>query len=318
MVAISMESSDTSDDDYGTEGAPEAPTAPELTRLLALSREESAALRERVQKLEQCLNGILGNAQSVLDPGSGDLPPKSDIKTFVESYGDHLQCSFLHKGQAVGTSLVSERLAYNLSVHLPKGQRLRCQHKNGAAIVDNYNLLQILKQIGFLTDVQTLPYRMTLQRVLQAPSTGQAVDVQHIEPCAPVSFSSKGSKPGPTRLFNPVDMSGKDNFKLNTNSMQCYAGNNILDYANYSTEFRFKLAKGVTSRNSNGATFCLRCVLDIDEVAWESKWATAGLVAPRIPSVITNVFSIRTNSVETQNARDVTKKRKSPEAATTS
>ena len=255
-----------------------------------------------MQELEKALNGILGSVHGVLNPPSGAVPQQSDIKTFVECYGDHIEWSLLHGCNAAGSFLVAERNAYNLSVHLPKGQRLRCKHKGGEAVVDNYNMKQILRQIGFVQDCTNLPYKMTLQRVLTPPAEGKPVYVGDIEECTLETFALKGARPL-TRLFRPVDMSGKDAFKLTANSMQCFAGNNVSDYSNHGTEFRFKFAKGVTSRNSNGAVFCLRAVLDIDEAAWERKWASAGLVAPRIPSVTTGVFGIRTNSVEVGNKR---------------
>lgn len=303
-----MASSDDSDVESGTEGVPDGLSAAELAKQLAAAKEESAALRERVRELEQVLNDVLGSVQGALNPSAGGLPQKSDIKTFVEHYGDHLQCSFLHGGMAAGPLLVAERSSYNLSVHLPKGQRLRCKHKSGEAIVDNYNMLQILKQIGFAEGCVNLPFKMTLQRVLRPPAEGQPVDVGHIEGCTPGTFASKRSQPELTRLFKPADTSGKDAVKVTANLMQCYAGNNVPDYANHSAEFRFKFSKGVTSRKSNGAVFCLRACLDIDDAAWESKWANAGLVAPRIPSVTTGVFQIRTNSAE------VGQKRKAPGA----
>jgi len=297
-----MASSDESNDESGTEGAPEGLTVHELARQLAAAKEESATLRDRVQELEETLNNMLNSVKNALSPPTGTIPQKSDIKTFIECYGDHLECSFLHKCNSVGPFLVAERNAYNLSVHLPKGQRLRCKHKGGEAVVDNYNMAQILKQIGFLQDCTNLSYKMTLQRVLTPPTEGKPVDVTQIEECTPETFAFKGTQPL-TRLFRPVDTSGKDTFKLTANSMKCFAGNNVVDYANHSTEFRFKFTKGVTSRNSNGAVFCLRAVMDIDEMTWERKWANAGIVAPRIPSVTTGVFSIRTNTVEVGQKR---------------
>lgn len=280
-----------------------------LKQQLQLSRQETNRLRDRVSQLEGILKGFGASINAAMSPEGGTVPQRSDIKTFVESYQRHLLGELRHSGQPAGNQLVADRKSYVLAVHLPKGERLFCEHQHGQATVDNYNLLQILKQIGFLECEQTLPYRMTLRRVTTHHlGSNEPVSLLDTELVGPEMFRASGDTPSPKTLFAAAQGAPRNGQIMKPHAMRCYAGENVKDYANQSVEFNFRFSKAVTSRNLANAHFCLHAVLDIEEGAWEAKWTSAGLEAPLLPSITSPAFLIRTNESKPQDARSGAKR----------
>ena len=284
-----MSSSDESVEEPGTGGSETAEqdqnaSDAQLREKLAESQEEVARLKTRVQELESVLKTIGASARQAAE-SSVEVPQEPHyIKMFMETYNSNLQLDFQCRNETVAADapVVSgqQRAAYRCSLHLVYNKKITSPHKNGMSIiVDNSNLLMILKKMDFRFDAQdTVPFKMTLHPV------GDLHRKCHTSDFHPNT---------PERIFE-LSSFPSANIRTDTNYMRVFSGDRNKANINYPAIFRFRFAKGITTKAAN-SQFVLRVTLDIDEALWCTRWAEAGIEAPPIPSATSTPFKILTN-----------------------